>query len=81
MAFSIEQITKKQWAYAFGGLTLLVFGYIIFNELRKAEWKSKLEAELGDIDLRIASGRLPAGDLVDLKQKRNAIVQQYLKTL
>ena len=81
MAFSIDQITKKQWAWAFGALVLVVLGYIAFNELQKADWKKKLEAELTSIDLRINSGRLSAGDLVDLKQKRNAIVQQYLKTL
>lgn len=66
---------------AVGILFVLFIIYVIFNEIRKADWKRKLEAELGDIDLRISSGRLPAGDLVDLRQKRNAIVQHYLKTL
>lgn len=66
---------------AVGILFVLFIIYVVFNEIRKADWKRKLEAELGDIDLRISSGRLPAGDLVDLRQKRNAIVQQYLKTL
>lgn len=64
-----------------GVLAILVVAYIGFNEWRKAEWKSKLESELATIDAQIGSGRTPAGDLVDLKQKRNAIVQQYLKTL
>ena len=81
MAFSIDQITKKQWAGAFGGLALLVFAYIIFDQLQRAAWKSKLEAELAEIDKQIESGRRSAGDLVDLKQKRNAIVQRYLQTL
>ena len=81
MAFSIEQITKKQWAWAFGALTLLVLAYITFNEWQKATWKKKLEAELANIDLRINSGRVSANELVELRLKRNAIVQQYLKTL
>lgn len=66
---------------AVGVLFVLFIAYVIFNEIRKADWKAKLEAELAEIDKQIGSGRRSAGDLVDLKQKRNAIVEQYLKTL
>lgn len=81
MSFSIENITKKQWAWAFGILALLVVGYIAFNEIQKASWKSKLEKELANLDLKMSTGKLSAAELVDLKLKKNAIINQYLKTL
>lgn len=71
--------TKTQVILAI--LIILFIAYVIFNELRKAAWKKKLEAAISGIDLRMSSGRASASELVDLRMQRNAILKQYLNTL
>lgn len=62
-------------------LIILFIAYVIFNELRKASWKKKLEDAIKGIDLRVTSGKASASELVELNSKRKAILQQYLNSL
>lgn len=79
MEFTLPKLDRTQWVIT--GLFVLVLAYIIFNELRKASWKKKLQADLDSIEKRMSSGRSTASELVDLNLKRKAILQQYLNTI
>lgn len=60
---------------------ILGITYFIFNELRLAAWKKKLQAALSGIDLRMSSGRASASELIDLNTQRKAILTEYLNSL
>lgn len=78
MKFLSKLNTTQKWLL---GLSVAFVLYIAFNEMRKADWKATLEKNLAAIDQRMSNGRASAQELIELRMKRKALLQQYLKTI
>lgn len=75
----LSKLSKTQ-RVIFGLVALALVGGL-FYWLGKSSIKSRLEADLAAIDNRMSSGRASASELIDLRLRKKAILQQYLKSI
>lgn len=65
----------------FGSIALILVAIFGFNEIRKANERARVQAQIDAIDVRMSTGRASAAELVELRLRKKAILQQYLNLI